>query len=267
MKNLLVPIGISKHAEATFQYAMDVATHFESTLYVVDAYPVVLNPTSLVNVKARLEDENHQRIKDMTSLLGQDAKNIKIVRSERDLVGTVKKLNKTIGLDLIVTAPLSNNIDEKVFLDRIAGSMIKRTNIPVLVAPINETFKAPKNILLAFKDGEIRSETTLIPLHQFQDAFESLVNLLLVKVPGYGNPNHTLSDTILSRSEELRFSENATVYQGVLEHFQNGKPDMLAVFKRERGFFVKLWESDIIYRKDFYCTIPLIILKNREERV
>ena len=40
----------------------------------------------------------------------------------------------------------------------------------------------------------------------------------------------------MKRSEGLIYSENATVYQGVLEQFQSNNPDMLVVFKRERGF-------------------------------
>jgi hypothetical protein len=38
----------------------------------------------------------------------------------------------------------------------------------------------------------------------------------------------------------------------------------LVTFKRERGFFEKLWEPDIIYKKDFYCKVPLLVLKNKE---
>jgi hypothetical protein len=86
----------------------------------------------------------------------------------------------------------------------------------------------------------------------------------LVKVPGFANRNHPLNDELMQRSDQMLFSENATVYQGVLEHFQANKPDMLVVFKRERGFFEKLWETDFVFKKDFYCTIPLLILKNKD---
>jgi hypothetical protein len=99
---------------------------------------------------------------------------------------------------------------------------------------------------------------------EFQDHFNSILRLLLVKVPGFANRNHQLDDTLLQRSEGLMFSENATVYQGVLEHFQANQPDLLIAFKRERGFFEKLWEPDLIYKKDFYCTIPLLVLKNKD---
>jgi hypothetical protein len=119
-------------------------------------------------------------------------------------------------------------------------------------------------MLLAFKTGEVKSSNTLRVLIDFQDSFMASLKLLLVKVPGFANRNHQLDDELMQRSDQMLFSENATVYQGVLEHFQANQPDMLVVFKRERGFFEKLWETDIVFKKDFYCTIPLLILKNKD---
>ena len=232
-------------------------------MYAVDAYPPQSTTTSIINVKARLEDENYHRIVAMSSQLGEAAKGIKIVRSERDLLETIQKLNRKIGLDLVVVAPLNNDIDSANFLGRTAGSVIKRTNIAVLVAPLGKPFIPPKKILMAFKDGQVKENSMLSVLTHFQDQFKSKLNLLLVKVPGFAHRNHQLSDQITSRAEDLKFSQNGTVYQGVLEHFQAYKPDLLVVFKRERGFFEKLWETDIVYKKDFYCTIPLLVLKNQ----
>lgn len=263
MHNILVPLGTSKHAENTLAYAIAFAAQFNSTIYVIDAYPVHSSKATLSNVNTRLQEDNVKRIKGLVTKIASKNQKIKIVSSERDLIGSIRNLNETIGLDLIVTAPLNNEINEEVFLGRIAGSVIKRTHIPVLVAPIEKSFQPPKRMLLAFKTGEVKSSSTLKPLISLQDQFKSKLKLLLVKVPGFANRNHQLNDELMQRSEQLLFTENATVYQGVLEHFQANQPDLLVAFKRERGFFEKLWEPDLIYKKDFYCTVPLLVLKNK----
>jgi hypothetical protein len=264
MQNLLVPLGTSAHAESTLAYAVAFASHFKSTIYVIDAYPVHSSMATLSNVSARIEEDNLKRIRALVAKTPHKKNLIKLVSSERDLIGTIKNLDKTIGLDLIIVAPLNNEINEEVFLGRIAGSMIKRTQIPVLVAPLEKPFKVPERLLLAFKTGEVKAMSTLTPLIHIQDKFSALLKLLLVKVPGFANRTHQLSDALMQRAEQLLYSENATVYQGVLEHFQANQPDLLVAFKRERGFFEKLWEPDLIYKKDFYCTVPLLVLKNKE---
>lgn len=264
MQNLLVPLGTSAHAESTLAYAVAFASHFKSTIYVIDAYPVHSSMATLSNVSARIEEDNLKQIRALVAKTPYKKNLIKLVSSERDLIGTIKNLDKTIGLDLIIVAPLNNEINEEVFLGRIAGSMIKRTQIPVLVAPLEKPFKVPERLLLAFKTGEVKAMSTLTPLIHIQDKFSALLKLILVKVPGFANRTHQLSDALMQRAEQLLYSENATVYQGVLEHFQANQPDLLVAFKRERGFFEKLWEPDLIYKKDFYCTVPLLVLKNKE---
>jgi len=264
MKNILVPLGISSFAKSTLIYALDLARAMRSTVYVIDAYPPQATLTTMTNLNTRLAKENIQRIRTILETIKLDGVDVKIIESEGDLIETVKKLKQRIGIDLIVTAPLNNEINEEVFLGRIAGSLIKRTTIPVLVAPLEKTFYPPKKMLLAFKTGEVKDISTLDPMIAFQEQFKTKLKLLLVKVPGFANRNHQLDDALMQRSEGLSFSENATVYQGVLEHFQANKPDLLVAFKRERGFFEKLWEPDLIYKKDFYCTIPLLVLKNQD---
>jgi len=264
MQNILVPVGVSKYAKGTLSYAIDLASHFKCNVYVIDAFPAHSSLTILSNVNARLEIKNVQRIKKMVATITTKKDQVKIVSSERDLVGTIRKLDQELGLDLIVTGPLNNEINEAVFLGKIAGSMIKRTQVPVIIAPLDKTFTPSKKILLAFRTGEVKTSSTLNALMYFQDSFLASLKLLLVKVPGFANRNHQLNDDLMQRSDQMLFSENATVYQGVLEHFQANQPDMLIVFKRERGFFEKLWETDIVFKKDFYCTIPLLILKNKD---
>ncbi len=263
MQNILVPIGVSQYAQETLQYALVLAKSLGSKVYVVDAYPMQTNPNRISNFKAHLEEENQTRIQAMIQQLLPDSKGVQLVKSNADLLGTIKQLDREIGLDLIVVPPYSNDIDETIFLGSTAGSIIKRTDVPVWVAPIGSSYVQPKKMLLAFKSGEVKNTDILKPLLRIQDKFKTVLNLLLVKVPGFSNQSHALDDTILSRSKKLSYTANATVYQGVLEHFQSVKPDLLVVFKRERGFFEKLWESNMVYKKDFYCTIPLLVLKNK----
>ena len=262
MQNILVPIGVSPYAQKAFEYAMALSERLELNIFVVDAYPIQIKPNQISNIKYRLEEENQSHIQEMIKKLKPSKKEIKVVKSNADLLGKIKRLDQTIGLDSIIVPPISNDIDETIFLGSTAESMIKKTDVPVWVSPISKVFEPPKNMLLAFS-GEIKTTQILAPILKIQDTFKMLLNLLLVKVACFSKQNHALDVTILSRSEKLRYSENATVYQGFLDYFRSVNPGLLFVFKRERGFFEKLWESNVVYKKDFYCTIPLFVLKNK----
>ena len=58
-------------------------------------------------------------------------------------------------------------------------------------------------------------------------------------------------------------SENASTFQGVLEHFQSHDPDMVCVIRRKRGFFKKLWGKTVVLKKEFHTSKPLLVLSNQ----
>ena len=56
-------------------------------------------------------------------------------------------------------------------------------------------------------------------------------------------------------------TENATTFQGVLEHYKEFNPEILGVVRRKRGFFTKMWEKNSILKRDFYVTtFPVLVL-------
>lgn len=55
-------------------------------------------------------------------------------------------------------------------------------------------------------------------------------------------------------------TENATTFQGVLQHLQSFNPDVLCVVRRKRGFFTQKWENNVILKKDFSSNIPVLVL-------
>lgn len=265
MKNILVPIGISPEVSNTLQYAIDLAAHYGSTLFVVDAYPAAIPTTSIANVKGILKEKTLNRVKEVIQQVDRKGFDLQYVAQNGDLVSAVRALDRKVHLDLIIVAPQNNDISDEVFLGQVSGSLIKRTEVPVLVAPIGATFEPPQKMLWAFNKGQVQTPKTLTPLHQLIEKFGCSIKGLLVKVPGHQASDLTLDAAVSELSPAPIVSANATTYQGVLEHFQKNKPDLLVVFKRERGFFEKLWMTNVVYKKEFYCSIPLLVLKHRSQ--
>ena len=265
MKNILIPIGISPEVSKTLQYAIDLAQHFNSTLYVVDAYPSGIPTTSIANVKGILKEKTLNRVKAVIETVDRREHDIQYLAQNGDLISAVRSLDRKVHLDLIIVPPQNNDISDKVFLGKVAGSLIKRTEVPVLVAPIEALFQPPKRLLWAFQKGQVKNPKTLTPLHDLKAQFKTEISGLLVKTHSHKPGDLELDDAMSALVPEPKMTTNATTYQGVLEHFQNSQADTLVVFKRDRGFFEKLWETNVVYKNEFYCSIPLLVLKHRSQ--
>ena len=263
MKNILVPLGVSENAESTLSYAIELAAVTASTLYVMDSFNPSFHNAHLLNAKRAVGENNTKRIKDLVQRIDHNGVAVQMVQYEGDFLSGINSLDQRVGLDLILTGPLPNADNAAVFLGPTAGKLVKKTSLPVMIVPEGYSFSPPKKVLFAFKKGKIEGDRSLAPLHFFQQNFETEIKLLMVKVPGQDRKDLQIDHEIVELSNTMISTENGTVYQGVLEYFRTVQPDLLTVFARKRGFFAKLIESDVVLKKDFYTTTPLLVLKNR----
>ncbi|TXG37277.1 universal stress protein [Seonamhaeicola maritimus] len=260
MKNILVPVGSSKNALSHLQYAVDFAEAFNAKLFIVQVYNVYTKAGTMMNVDKIIERESLEFLNGLVSEI--DTRNVDvIVRSLKgNLIDTLELACKAADVDLILVEPRTNSIKDSVYLGKTSGRIIKQTNIPALIVPEGYSFKPAKNILMAIKSAITKKEGVLNPLKELKNKFNASVNLLLVKTPYHNEGDFDVKDDLKALISNTTTSENATTFQGVLEHFQSHEPDMLCVVRRKRGFFAKKWEKNTILKKDFYSTIPVLVL-------
>ena len=265
MKNILVPIGTSSNAHETLQYAVDFASEFSSQVYVMEVFSVSAGAGNLANVAQKVEENSKERLKEVIEKVNAKGLDIKIATYNGDIIDGLKAIDKEIGIDLIILAPRSNEIQEELYLGHTSGRIIKRTDIPALIVPKGSVFKEYTSILTAFKSGVLKRKRILDPLIAIKIKYLAKVNLLLVKTPGYTDADLKINTALLDISSQVTISENATTYQGVLEHFQSQKPDLLCVFRRKRGFFKSLWEKNTIPKSEFFAPVPVLVLSVKKD--
>lgn len=264
MKNILVPIGSSENSKNTLQYAIDLASEIDATVFVLRAYNVQPKAGTIINVDEILERESNLYLRSVIHSVNRKGKDIKLISAKGNVIDSIDSVQNEIGIDLIVMGPKSNSIKEEVFLGSTTGSVVKQSNIAMLIVPEAYGFKPFNSVLTAFKTGIVNNETALDPLKFIKNKFNPVVNLLLVKTPSYTDEDLIIDTELENLKFSLTITENATTFQGVLEHFQSNHPDMLCVFRRKRGFFKKLWEKNTILKKEFYCNVPLLVLSGKQ---
>ncbi|APY10899.1 universal stress protein UspA [Seonamhaeicola sp. S2-3] len=260
MKNILVPVGSSKNAVSHLQYAVDFAEAFNAKLFIVQVYNVYTKAGTMMNVDKIIQRESLEFLNGLVSKIDKKGVDITVRSLKGNLVDTLELASKAANIDLILVEPRTTSVKDTVYLGKTSGKIIKQTQIPALIVPEGYTFKPATNILMALKSAIIKKEGVLNPLKDVQDKFKAAVNLLLVKTPYHKEHDFDVKDDLKSLVSNITITENATTFQGVLEHFQSHNPDMLCVVRRKRGFFAKKWEKNTILKKDFYSSIPVLVL-------
>ncbi|MDD7886094.1 universal stress protein [Flavivirga sp. 57AJ16] len=261
MKNILVPVGSSKNALSHLQYAVDFAEALKAKLFIVQVYNVYTKAGTMIKVDDIIEREGKAFLKDLVSKI--DTKNVEVVTKvlKGKLVDTLELVSKAADIDLIIVEPRTNSIRDEVFLGKTSGKIIKQTQIPALIVPEGYKFKPFSNVLLAIKSAIIKKHDALDPLLRIKNNFQATVNMLLVKTPYYNEGDFVIGQKLQDTVDNTAETENATTFQGVLQHLQSYNPDLLCVVRRKRGFFTKKWEKNVILKKDFSSLIPVLVLR------
>ncbi len=261
MKNLLVPIGSSGNAVNTLQYAIDFAHALDARIFVTQVYESTKVAGNLKNIDAFLEEETTKELQEVLNKV--DTKNIQIssVTMKGKVLESIEAMSKDLKIDLIVSSAKSVSVDETVYLGKVAGSLVKDIDVPVLIVPAQYRFKPVSKILMAIKSGKVKPGNVLEPLNKIVHTFSATISLIQIITPKASDDEKEVSQDLKGLASNFKKTENATIFQGVLEHLHVTEPDMLCVMRRKRGFFAKLWEKDTVKKSYFESRIPLLVLK------
>lgn len=264
MKNILVPLGTNANRTSLLQYAVDFAQVFGAKVYVFRAYSTLAKAGTLAKVDKIIEKETRNFINEALEKIDKKEVEIAAVTGKGDAVENIEAFAKAYDIDIVLLAPRSNSIRDEVFLGNMSGKIVKHTRLPILIVPEQYVFSPISSILMAFRSGIIENAASLKPLQVIIKKFNAVLHLLLVKTPGYTEKDMVIHPVLDRLKKSVTITENATTFQGVLEHFQSHQPDMLCVLRRKRGFFTKLWEKNTILKREFHCSIPLLILNGKQ---
>ncbi|MBV1924467.1 MAG: universal stress protein [Flavobacteriaceae bacterium] len=265
MKNILVPVGTTESGINNLKYALNLASINGGKVFLISVYEDESKLKDIANVNEFWINEKRQQLKDVMNGVNSEGVEVITQSIKGNPFEEIKKISKKENIDLIVLSPQSIEIDDKVYLGTTTAKILKQTEIPLLIVPNGYLFRKFDSILFAFKNGHFKKENVLEPLKYMKSTFDSKINLLHVITPEATEESKEIDTELTTLKSSLTTTKNATTFQGVLEHFQSHNPDMLCVVRRKRGFFKKLWEKNIILKRDFHTSKPLLVLSGIQE--
>lgn len=251
MKNILVPVGSVENGINNLRYATSLATLSNGRIYVTC---IKTDATELI-LREVLDNVN--------------TKDVQVVSKpiSGDIFEGISQLSEMLHIDLILLSPQSMEIKDEVYLGKVTTKIIRQTNIPLLVVPKGYLFRKLDTMLFAFKNTKIETSVATNTLRPLMDMFHSKMQLLQVVTPDTALNKHTLQKDLVALQSTHIVTENATVFQGIVEHFNRLNPELLIVLRRRNkgGFFKNLLKQDeVILKEHFFTTKPLLILKEAE---
>lgn len=143
MKNILVAIDFSAHAEKLIRHTEEIAAKFDSRVWIVhvaepepDFVGYEPGPQYMRDDTAEHLKEKHQLLRQMAAELQQ--KNIKAesLLIQGSTVDTILKETEKLGIDLIVIGANEHGFLHHLWFGDTTAEVIKNTSVPLLVVPL-----------------------------------------------------------------------------------------------------------------------------------
>lgn len=158
MQHILVPIGSNESAKNTLQYAIDFASIIDANIFVFRAYSAISKTGTMINVSSIIERETSLYLRTLVNSVNTKNVDVKLISANGSVIESVNSIDEEIGIDLIIIGAKSNSIREEIYLGKTAGSLVKQTEVPMLVIPEGYAYTPINSILMAFRSGIVRKK-------------------------------------------------------------------------------------------------------------
>ena len=268
MQKILVYTYFSENCYNTVKYAIDLGLATETPVRILHYYKSPKSAGMLLSIDKRLQDD---AVKEMAHLkerlLGEypieKLEPIEAVIGYGDTIKSIKKSMKRNKADILIVSAKEEYDSADLFLGSVSGKLIRQTNIPVLIIPSKARFETIKGVLLAVKNLKATKRSMLRPLKKLLELSEADLSVLTflkkdkVKKSDIGESIKKLKPISVNNAQ----GEN--VYDDTIKYLEDNKFDILAVIRKNKGFFNNFLNSTVIKKKKFKINFPLLVLQEK----
>lgn len=278
MKNILFSTDFSDGANNAFLYALQLANQLDTKLYVLYSYisPVLSathagQPELLGQVYEQIEltkfDYYKKQIPQLHDLAQEhnlDHSKMVFLFEEGTVVTAVKKSVQQENIALVVMGTHGASGFRKEFIGSNTVNVIRNIKTPVLAIPAKATYSAIQKVAFTtlFREKDQTALKEILDLAKIVDATVYCTNVITdnsdpADALFYGESWRKLFP---DRKLEFTFLKNEDTVENTINRFiKESNIDLLAIVKRNRSFFDRLFSSSLSNNLTFHAEIPILV--------
>tara|TARA_R100000935_G_scaffold39185_1_gene60644 strand:+ start:2677 stop:3522 length:846 start_codon:yes stop_codon:yes gene_type:complete len=279
-KKILIPTNFTKHSWNNLVYALNLYKNVPCTFFILNVYEVPTRlslsknqNTGLEAAKAESEKGLHKILQGLNFRQENRKHKFETISRNEDLADAIQECVDTHNIDLILMVSRGENISLNAgFNNEISEVTEKVENCPFLFLPelmqelpeSNREIVFPTTFKFPFKNKEV---VALIDMTIYLNA-----SIRILYIDSDNRPltkeQELNKETLITYFAEVDHSfhklTQTSITMGVHLFIESRDSNFLALYKRKKGFFSKLFSHRIKEDIDFNPKVPVLILKELE---
>jgi nucleotide-binding universal stress UspA family protein len=264
MTKILIPVDFSETSSNALWYAIRLFGKEQTQLTVMHTFRTPKGTFQMKSIDHILErDANDDMERLISSVKEQEPEVLmdsKILKS--DSVSAITSVAKAGNYDFIVMGTKGASGLKEVFLGSVAGGVISKSEIPVLVIPHGAEFKEPKEVCLALGNMPLSDPAVLSPLGKILKLYSASLDILHIREDEEPDISEVLNTLEEFKPSVTYATSNGNINKLLREHVESNEVSILSLVRGKKGFFDRLVSGSVTLKQTFSSTVPLLILQN-----
>jgi nucleotide-binding universal stress UspA family protein len=263
MTKILIPIDFSTTSINALRYALQLFKNNDTEFTIIHTYRTSSTAFHMKSMDRVLKKDGEDQMQSLIKRIKSDypIKTIHHKVIKGDAIDVTLSRANSGDFDLIIMGTKGASGLQEVFIGSVAGEVIARSSIPVMVIPHEYEFTPLQKIVLAI-ENPVLNEETLDPLKLFSNP-NSKTHLLHI--------TRDLEPTLFLDTAGLKFIDPEIINYScdkdintcIEEFIEQNSPNILGLIRSNKGFFTRLYSGSVTLSQTFHSTIPLLILKEQ----
>ena len=270
MKKLMVATDYSESADSAVEYGVSLANHFGSLLSLVSAVEEPYSSAAgvLVDMKDHIRQEAMETMGKVKERIGGRLTNgatVDVHTVDGEAGPTLTRVAKAKNYDLIVMGTRGSDAARELFTGSVANSVIKNSNLPVMVVPTTAPYREIKRILLSVDEQPFAGAHVLAPLVAIARAYDAEIVIYHGDVDGDGKGYDARLPEYLegiNHRMEVRSGKADSISDGIRKAVSEQQSDLLCMVYHDHGFFGRLFNESTVSKVVFDTKVPMLVLQD-----
>ncbi len=264
MNKILIPTDFSANATVAAKYAFELFRNTADSFCILNTYRIPhAGASMLVSIEDILRQESVSGLKDLQrqfeGLLPAD-RVIEYESQEGDLATNVHRMERHEKVSMIVMGTKgADKIETKLFGSN-TWQVTQKVHSPMIVVPENVEQKIPKRILLSTDLSEVDPKSIAPLLNMVVEYGAELIVVHIDTGDSSKSEKHYFRGALDDVPHVFHTILGENVVEELNDFARQQDVDMLAMVRRKRGFFEKIFSSSTTKGMALSSSFPLLVL-------
>lgn len=185
---------------------------------------------------------------------------LKIKLAKNYPVQSIVSLGDNGNYDFIIMGTKGASGLKEVFLGSVAGGVIAKTKVPVIVIPTTYIYREINTIVFAVNDIELIKSIDLEPLRLLAKANDSKINILQVADNQSIEISESLKEVKDLDATVIHTSSTGNINKDINDYIMSHSAGLLCLIRGKKGFIDRLFSDSVTLKQTFNSPIPLLVL-------